>query len=130
MRAVLIGYDHANSVLWALPLERKGAQERVKKWIVDTVEESGFAVVPVTIKSDQEVAMIELNQAVNESTSNGHIERGTRKWQAQFRTMRYNLVESRVSETIDKNSAIMKWLFVHVAGILSKYSVHENGRTT
>ena len=49
---------------WALPVERKGAQEEVVKWIVDKLDEAGYAGVPITIKSDQEPAMISLKQAI------------------------------------------------------------------
>ena len=35
MRAILVGYDHERCGFGALPVERKGAQEEVVKWIVD-----------------------------------------------------------------------------------------------
>ena len=144
MRAILVGYDHEKSGFWALPVERKGAQEEVVKWIVDKIDEAGYAGMAVTIKSDQEPAMIALKQAiavrrkaetipiespVRESKSNGRIERAIRTWQAQFRTMRHHL-ESRIAEKLKKDSAIIEWLIVWVADLLSKYKVHENGRTT
>ena len=144
MRAILVGYDHQKSGFWALPVERKGAQEEVVKWIVDKIDEAGYAGMAVTIKSDQEPAMIALKQAiavrrkaetipiespVRESKSNGRIERAIRTWQAQFRTMRHHL-ESRIAEKLKKDSAIIEWLIVWVADLLSKYKVHENGRTT
>ena len=63
MRAVLVVYDHSKSGLWALPVEYKGAQDDgVVKWIVDKLEESGYAGVPVTIQSHQEPAMMKLKQ--------------------------------------------------------------------
>ena len=34
------------------------------KWIVAKLDENGYAGVPVTIKSDQEPAMIKLKQAI------------------------------------------------------------------
>ena len=50
MRAALIAYDHSKSSFWALPVEHKGVQDDgVVKWIVDKLEESGYAGVPVTI---------------------------------------------------------------------------------
>ena len=64
-RAVLIAYNHSKSGLWALPVEHKGVQDDgVVKRIVDKLEERGYAGVPVTIKSDQEPAMMKLKQAV------------------------------------------------------------------
>ena len=119
-------------------------QEEVVTWIVVKREEAGYAGVPVTIKSDQEPAMIALKQAiavgrkvetipiespVRESTSNARIERAIRTWQVQFRTMRHHL-ESRIVEKLKKDSAIIEWLIVWVADLLSKYKVHESGRAT
>ena len=42
--------------------------------------------------------------------------------------MRHHL-ESRLGTKIDNGSAIVKWLIVWTADILSKFVVHENGRT-
>ena len=36
-------------------------------------------------------------------------------------------MESRLGAKIDNNSALVEWLIVWAAGILSKYTVHENG---
>ena len=61
MRAVLIAYGHSESALWAFLVEHKGVQDDgVVKWIVDKLEENGYAGVPVTIKSDQEQATTKL----------------------------------------------------------------------
>ena len=95
MRAVPIAYDHSKSGLWALLFELKGVQgDGVVKWMVDKLEENGYAAVPVTIKSGHEPAMIKLKQAVavrrkaetpfielpvRESQANGRIERAIRK---------------------------------------------------
>ena len=113
------------------------------KWICDKLDESGYAGVAVTLKSDQEPAMMKLKQAVavrrkaetpmiespvRESKSNGRIERAITKWQAKLRTIRHHL-ESRLGEKIENHSAIMEWMIVWVADFLSKYVVHENGRT-
>ena len=115
----------------------------VVKWIVDKLEESWYAGVPVTINSGQEPAMMKLKQAVavrrkaetpliespvRESQAKGRIERTIRKWQAQLRTMRHHL-ESRLGAKIDNNSALVEWMIVWLADILSKYTSHENGRT-
>ena len=144
MRAILVCYDHGKKGLWAIPVEKKGAQEEVVKWLVEKLEESGYAGVPVTLKSDQEPAMLSLKHAiavmrkaetpliespVRESKSNGRIERAIRKWQAQFRTIRHHL-ESRIGEKLENASAIIEWMIIWVADIISKYAIQENGRTT
>ena len=63
MRAVLIPYDQPKSGLWALPVEHNGVQDDGVQLFVDKLAESGYAGVPVTIKSDQEPAMMKLRQA-------------------------------------------------------------------
>ena len=143
MRAILVCYDHDKKGLWTLPVGRKGAQDEVVKWVVDKLDECGYSGVSLTLKSDQEPAMLSLKQAiairrkaetpmiespVRESKSNGKIERAIRSWQAQFRTMRHHL-ESRLKAKIDNSSALMEWLIVWVADILSKYRVTTNGKT-
>ena len=102
MRAILVCYDHNKSGFWVLPVEHKGAQEEVVKLATDNMEESGYSGMTVTLKSDQEPAMLTLKQAiavrrkaetpliespVRESKANGRIERAIRSWQAQFRTI-------------------------------------------
>ena len=64
MRAILIGYDHARLGFWALAVEQKGPQDQVVKWIVDKLDEAGYAAVPMTIKSDQEPSIVALKLAV------------------------------------------------------------------
>ena len=81
----------------------------------------------IAIKRDAVTAMIE--SPIRESKSNGRIERAIRKWQAQFRTIRHH-VESRIGEKLENASAIIEWMIVWVADIISKYAIQENGRTT
>ena len=142
MRAVRIAYDHRNSGLWGQSSRRVC---RTMEWLngLLTLEESGYAGVPITMKSDQEPAMMKLKRAVavrrkaetalikspvREFHANGRIERAVRKWLAQFTTMRHYL-ESKLGAKIDNNSALVEWLIVWTADILSKYTVHENGCT-
>ena len=42
MRAVLVCYDHNKSGLWAIPVEEKGANADVVKWVVDKLDEAGY----------------------------------------------------------------------------------------
>ena len=43
--------------------------------------------------------------------------------------MRHHL-ESTLGTKIDNGSATMEWLILWTANIISKYAVHENGRTS
>ena len=53
MRAILVCYDHDKKGLWTLPVDRKGAQDEVVKWVVDKLDECGYSGVSLTLKSDQ-----------------------------------------------------------------------------
>ena len=92
------------------------------KWIVDKLEENGYAGVPFTIKSDQEPAMMKLKQAIaaRRKAETPLIESPVRESHAN----------GRIGTQIDNGSALVEWLFVWAADILSKYTVHENGRTS
>ena len=39
-------------------------------------------------------------------------------------------MESRIGEKLDNASAIIEWMIVWVADIISKYALQDNGRTT
>ena len=98
----------------------------------------------MTIKWDQELAMIHLKPAsalrrkaetpmiespVRGSKSNGKIEKAIRSWQSQFRTMCQRL-EYWLTKQITNDSALVAWLMLQVAGVISKYRVLPNGRTS
>ena len=46
MRAIIVAYDHSKIGLWTLPVDHKGADENVIKWLVDKMEECGYAGSP------------------------------------------------------------------------------------
>ena len=144
MHAILVVYDHSKFGLWTLAVERKGPDESVVKWPTEKMEECGYTGARLTIKSDQEPSMIASKRAValrrkaetpliespaRESKSSGKIERAIRKWQGQFRTLRHHL-EARLGCKIEIESALVEWLRVWAADILTKYLVHANGRTS
>ena len=39
MHAILLCYDHTKMGMWALAVDRKGADENVVKWVVDKMED-------------------------------------------------------------------------------------------
>ena len=92
MHAILVVYDHSKMGLWTLPVDQKGADEYVVKWLADKMEECGYAGVAVTLKSDQEPSIVDVarevtrqresdfgtaleQSAVGESDSNATVER-------------------------------------------------------
>ena len=100
---VLVMYDNHHKGLWAIEVEDKRVNREIVKFINDRLEDSGYAGMKITLKSDQAEEMVALKRAVAlkrkaettpiespvwESKSNGQIERMIRSWQGQFRTLK------------------------------------------
>ena len=113
MDAVLIVYDANRRGIWTLSVDRKGPSAAVVKWLSDKLEQIGYSEVDITLKSDQEPAVVDLKREigvrrqastamvespVRESKCNGAVERAVRTWQAQFRTLRHQF-ESRIGRS-------------------------------
>ena len=64
MCPVLIGYDHNSLGVWALAVEQKGVSEPVTKWVSGKIDEAGCSGTQVTIRSDQEEAIVALKKSV------------------------------------------------------------------
>ena len=144
MDAVLILYDSNRKGIWTMSVDKKGATPSSVKWVTDKLEEIGYSGSEVTLKSDQEPAILDLKREVGikrqretvmiespvrESKSNGAVERAVKTWASQFRTLRHQL-EARLGTKIRKGSSMMSWLVAFTSEVLSKYKVHANGRTT
>ena len=144
MDAVLILYDTNRKSIWTMSVDKKGPTPSTVKWVVDKLEEIGYSGMEVTLKSDQEPAILDLKRdiaikrqtetvmvesPVRESKANGSVERAVRTWQGQFRTLRHQF-EQRIGTKIRKGSSMMSWLVSFASEVLSKYKVHSNGRTS
>ena len=90
-------------MFWPLGVKHKGVQQGPIKFLVDRLEEAGFSGERVTLKSDQEKAIVAYKTAiaasrkgetaliespVRSSQSNGRAERAIRKWRDQHRTLK------------------------------------------
>ena len=119
MDAVLLVYDSNRRNMWTMAVDKKGATPAAVKWVNDRLNTAGYAGMEITMKSDQEPAILELkNQVaikrqaqtnmiespVRESKSNGSVERAIKTWQAQFRTIRH-FFESRIGCKLKKGYA-------------------------
>ena len=97
----------------------------------------------VTIKSDQEPAIVSLKQAVaikrssetsliespvRDSKSNGMAEVAVKTWAGQVRTIKHHL-ESRIGRKMPKDCALMTWLIAWGAEVRNRFRVQANGRT-
>ena len=140
---VLIAWDDGHRALWALPVDHKGAEEYVVNWLVRKIDEAGYSGVPLTIKTDQEPAIIALKRAVairrqaettpiespvRESKSNGAVERAVRTWQAQFRTLRHQ-IEANLETKMEMSHPLIEWMTIWATDLILRYVMRENGRT-
>ena len=56
-------WDDNHECLWALPVENKGTIDWVVKYVVDKLDDIGYRGVAISIKSDQEPAIVALKTA-------------------------------------------------------------------
>ena len=62
MDAILITYDTNRRSIWTLSVDNKGATPASVKWTTDKLDEAGYSGVGVTLKSDQEPAILDLKK--------------------------------------------------------------------
>ena len=138
MCPVLVGYDNDSHGVWALAVDAKGATKPSVQWVKGKIDDSGCSGTPVSIRSDQEEAIMALKKAVaiyrqaetvmlespaRDSKANGAAERAVMSWACLLRTIKHH-VERRLKTSIPKDSAMMTWLVSWAADIISRYKVH------
>ena len=62
MDAILIMYDTNRRGIWTLSVDNKGATPSSVNWTTDKLDEAGYSGVGVTLKSDQEPAILDLKK--------------------------------------------------------------------
>ena len=95
MDAVLILYDSNRKGIWTMSVDKKGATPSSVKLVIDKLEDIGYSGSEVTLKSDQEPAILDLEREVGikrqretvtiespvrESKCNGAVERAVKTW--------------------------------------------------
>ena len=100
MDAVLIVYDANRRNMWTMVTDSKGPTATSVKWVIDRLNDAGYAGVELTLKTDQEPAILELKRQigikreavttmiespVRESKSNGMVERAVKAWQVALK---------------------------------------------
>ena len=116
----------------------------VVQWATEKLDESGYRGVPVTLRSDQEEAIVSLKKAiamarkaetpmiespVRESQSNGSVERAVRTWRAHFLTLKSHL-ESRIRTKVEGHHPLRQWLANWAGEAIVKFRIQQNGRTS
>ena len=61
---ILIMYDDNLEAIWAILVQAKGAVPFVVSWCVETLDVAGYSNTEITIKSDQEPAILSLKAAI------------------------------------------------------------------
>ena len=143
MCPILVAYDHSKYGLWVMETDHKGATDASVKFMSMRMEEAGHIGNDITMKSDQEDAVVALKRAVaghrqgktamiespvRESQKNGKVERSIKTWQAQFRTMRHYL-EARIGHKVPQESPVLSWLSTFAADTMNRYKIQRSGRT-
>ena len=64
MCPVLVGYDNDSHGIWALGVDAKGATKPSVQWVKGKIDDSGCSGTPVSIRSDQEQAVMALKKTV------------------------------------------------------------------
>ena len=139
----LVMHDDSLDILWAAQVKQKGVSDEVVAWVLNKLEEAGHSGTHITLKSDQEEALMALKRAVaarrtartsliesqvRVSKSNPRVERAIRKWREQFRKLKLEL-EAKISMRVDKSHPMIPWLAAWAGDVLLKYEVKNTGRT-
>lgn len=131
---VLVAYDEAKNGLWALQTQKGGSAEATK-WSCDTLEDSGYAGMGTTIKSDQEPAIIKLKQMITESRTaettppaNGRMENAVKVFQGQLRVLK-SYFEGKVKRQLPPDCALLLCLIPWTAEVVNKFRVWPDGKT-
>ena len=88
MDAVLILYDTNRKSIWTMSVDKKGPTPSTVKWVVDKLEEIGYSGMEVTLKSDQEPAILDLKRdiAIKRQTETVMVESPVRESKANDRS--------------------------------------------
>jgi hypothetical protein len=120
MQPTLVIYDDDKKTMWALAVEQKGVTEGIVRYLVGALDQSGYQGQKLTMKTDQEPAILALKRAVSAervgetvpieapvgaSKSNGMMENAVKLWQEQLRTIKHD-VESRFKKKIEVDSVL------------------------
>ena len=146
---VLVMHDDSLELIWALPVESKGPTKYVVDWCTRKLDEAGYRGQRISLKSDEEPAIMALKRAiaaersgpsaliaspVRESKSNGAVEKAIQSWQGQFRVIKHHLEHKfglhAKGEKLPISHPILGWMVVWAAELLMKFKKRSSdGRT-
>ena len=145
-RPYLTVVEHRYGRVWAYQAPSKGQNEESSWLPAELVQgwgDCGYKDVRIQLKTDQELAMIGLqdavqhirpnavipvNSPVGESESNGRVGNAIRRVQEKTRALRHQ-IEANIKRKIFDSSPLMAWLVRWTVDLLSKYSCGGGGRS-
>ena len=143
---IMVMLETLCSSVWGYAIEGKGAVsvEWLAQQVVEDIETVGLAAERIITKTDQEPAIIQLQQEVakrrheggtalehsrvGDSDSNGRIERAIRDMKGMIRTIRSS-VEDKTGKPIKLSDTIVPWIVRHAGYILTRCKVGSDGKT-
>ena len=141
---VMIKHEDGGIFSYATPhKDIQGDAHRLPTRMAKDIENCGNQNVVVQIQSDQEPAIVNVqeeirtlrkgrtictNSPVGESESNGRAENAVKRVQAKFRALRSDL-EERIGAKIDVNKPFGSWLVRWAGEVLTRYTRGDDGKT-
>ena len=140
---ILASYDNATDNIQVYVTRRKGAVIWLPRAMNADLEAIGYGGCRVSLKSDQEKAVLEVKRAlagerssptsmlespVRESQANGKMERAVLKWSGHLRTLKLAL-EDNIGSKIGARSHAFDWLCHWSATSLNRYHIGSDGKT-
>ena len=141
---VLVGKDRQTGAMIAHKVLSKGKGNGyiVKRLIAD-LEELGYGGSKIILKCDQENAIVEvqrevirrrpgitipINSSVGDSKGNGDVESAVKRIRGQLRTMK-DAIEAKLKHKFDYSDKIFDWMIIWAAGLVTRYSKKESGKS-
>ena len=139
---ILVQYDDKLGVISATYVNEKGVNPRSIAIVKTFLEKLGHK--KVTIKSDQERAIIAMREEIKrhtwveivdekskayDSQSNGQAENAVQIVEKQFRTLRDSF-ETRIGSRLSSCHPFISYLVEHAAKTINRYRVGQDGRTS
>jgi hypothetical protein len=144
---ILAARERQTRMTMSTVVPTKGDNEFMAKRVQAFLREIGADKGDITVKSDQEPAMMAVlnevcrhraaegggrtvteHSAVGDSKGNGIIERAIKSIEGQIRVAK-SALEARLKAKLDQNHAVLTWLVEYVSMMLNRYEVSRDGRT-
>ena len=138
---ILVVKDRKSGFRAAFVVPRKGKCSHATKRMNKVLDVLGYR--RLVLKSDQEPAILQLKEQVKDerteeiimemspvedSRSNGEMEKAIQDVQGQIRTMKSSL-EMRYGRSVEPSHCCLPWLVIHSASLLNRFAVGMDGCT-